>query len=342
VKRWYESIIKSLLSPVKMRDSYKETGLFKKDDGVNVTLLKGLRTDIKPNWEGMVHPTASSKLPDEKGLSRKAKVCMKNVNELELLLGAYGMSLQGKSLLEVGCYDGIHAYQLSGLTGKVVIASDISSYYIVQQQGCKVDEPTLTNKQGHLDELRNHCISWLGAKNSHVGKVKFVEDDISKTNLPGACVDIICSWEVMEHISDPEEAFKNMYKLLKPGGVCFHEYNPFFSIDGGHSLCTLDFHWGHTRLTGSEFDRYVDSLRPEENEIDKSFFHQSLNRMTLELLKKYATSAGFTVKTIIPWVNEYHAELVENDVLVQTKIIHPTAEMLDLISPKIWLLLQKS
>lgn len=341
VKQWYEAILKSLIAPVKARVRYKEFGVFKKDDGDEVTLLKGLRSDIKPNWESMVDSPKNNELPSEEVLTRKANVCRQNVNDLVLFLEAYGIELRGKSLLEIGCYDGIHAYQLSKLTGKVVIASDISRYYIVQQQGSTLNESSIAYQGASLNELRDHCISWMDESSSCVGKVDFIEDDISKTTLPDACVDIICSWEVLEHIAEPEEAFKNMYRLLKPSGICFHEYNPFFSIDGGHSLCTLDFHWGHTRLSDNEFDRYVDDLRPEENQIDKAFFHQSLNRMTLSLLKKYAESAGFTVKEIIPWVNEYHAELVENDVLIQTQSEHPTAAILDLISPKVWVVLQK-
>ncbi len=132
-----------------------------------------------------------------------------------------------------------------------------------------------------------------------------------------------------------------MHRLLKPGGICFHEYNPFFSIDGGHSLCTLDFLWGHARLSNAEFDRYVEKWRPAEVEIDKNFFHQSLNRMSLALLRENAEAAGFAIQALLPWPNEYHAALVEADALAQVRAEHPTVEMLDLISPKVWLILQK-
>ena len=64
--------------------------------------------------------------------------------------------------------------------------------------------------------------------------------------------------------------------------------------------------------------------------------------MTLSLLKKYAESAGFTVKTIIPWVNEFHIELVDGVILDQVREVYPTAEMLDLVSPKVCVVIQKN
>ena len=36
-------------------------------------------------------------------------------------------------------------------------------------------------------------------------------------------VDCIVSHQVLEHIDNPDEAFKNMRTMLKPGGVMFHE-----------------------------------------------------------------------------------------------------------------------
>ena len=44
-------------------------------------------------------------------------------------------------------------------------------------------------------------------------------------------------------------------------GIVFNKYNPFFCQGGGHSLCSLDFPWGHVRLTPIEFDRYMEEYR---------------------------------------------------------------------------------
>ncbi len=342
INKLYKAVLRELLVAVKSSNEYQYMGVFRRDDGSEVTLLDGLREDIKPNWKSMVNPAQRISLPSEKMLAGKVKKCRDNVNDLELMLKAHGISLHRKLILEIGCYDGIQAYQLSTVTSEAVLASDMSEYYIVQRQGEKLNIDSLEAQNTNLNKLRQHCLDFFNSKTDVIADVNFVEDDITTSTLPDACVDVICSWEVLEHLSDPVKAFENMYRLLKPGGICYHEYNSFFSIDGGHSLCTLDFHWGHARLHNVEFDRYVDDLRPKENEIDKNFFYKSLNRMTLSLLKKYAESAGFTVKTIIPWVNEFHIELVDGVILDQVREVYPTAEMLDLVSPKVCVVIQKN
>ena len=61
-----------------------------------------------------------------------------------------------------------------------------------------------------------------------------------------------------------------MYRILKPGGFAFHQYNPFFSYNGGHSLCTLDF--CHVRLSAKDFERYLKQFRKEEYEMAMNFY----------------------------------------------------------------------
>ena len=70
-----------------------------------------------------------------------------------------------------------------------------------------------------------------------------------------------------------------MFRILKPGGYSFHEYNPFFSFNGGHSLCTLDFMWGHVRLSSIDFPKYLKQFRPFEYDLAMRFYKENLNRM---------------------------------------------------------------
>jgi SAM-dependent methyltransferase len=93
--------------------------------------------------------------------------------------------------------------------------------------------------------------------------------------------DAIVSFEVLEHLRRPAAAFAAMRGLLRPGGVAYHDYNPFFSLFGGHSLCTHDFPWGHARLDHGDVERYLAERRPEAAAQTLRFFDESLNRMTL-------------------------------------------------------------
>jgi SAM-dependent methyltransferase len=134
-----------------------------------------------------------------------------------------------------------------------------------------------------------------------VGSVTFVEDDITASTLEPATFDLIVSFEVLEHVARPADAFAAMARLLRPGGVMFHDYNPFFSTIGGHSLSTLDLPWGHARLSDDDVERYLREMRPAEVEQALRFYRDSLNRMTLADLRDAIAGAGLESVAIIPW-----------------------------------------
>ena len=172
-------------------------------------------------------------------------------------------------------------------------------------------------------------------------RVSFVEDNICNSSVESESLDVIVSWEVLEHITEPNDAFKEMARILKKGGFAFHEYNPFFSVDGGHSLCTLDFPWGHSRLNDEDFEKYLDEFRPDEKEVSQSFFRNNLNRMTMSQLTDCIEQNGLRPLSIIPWYSEEDQASLSIEMLNQCKKIHPTAELVDLVAPIVWVLCEK-
>ena len=153
------------------------------------------------------------------------------------------MGLDGR-ILEIGCFDGAASFQLARLGARHVTGSDLARYYVTQRAG-DPNAGDVAAQQVALAELRERARAIAGAVR---GRVDFVEDDITSSALEPASFDGIVSFEVLEHLLRPTEAFVSMRELLKPGGVGYHDYNPFFSRIGGHSLCTLDFPWGHARI----------------------------------------------------------------------------------------------
>lgn len=55
--------------------------------------------------------------------------------------------------------------------------------------------------------------------------------DLRKTNLDSNKYDIIICYHILEHIVEDMEAIKELYRILKKGGVCFIQ-TPFCSVNG--------------------------------------------------------------------------------------------------------------
>jgi SAM-dependent methyltransferase len=230
-------------------------------------------------------------------------------------------AIKGKSCLEIGCYDGARGAVLLERGAAEVTATDI------------VDYPGLAGLRQAMSGLR--------LEPALRKRLIFAEDDITASALPSETFDAVFSWQVLEHVMDARKAFSNMYRLLKPGGVAFHEYNPFFSLSGGHSPCTLDFLWGHVLLDESDFGRYLQQFRPREVNMAHDFFTKSLNRMTLSDLKGLIRESGLRDVAVVPWPRESHLELLAPDTVSLLMAKYPTLGIVDLISPVAWVLAQK-
>ena len=296
--------------------------------GVHHPLDAGLRDRLKPSWRSMVDPVAAAEPPTDQGLRDRATKAAKVVGEAATFVAATaGEPLAGR-ILEVGCYDGASAYQLALLTGTSVVASDLARYYVVQRPGATVD-PDLSHQQELLARIRERAAIAAGVAPT---LVDFVEDDISRSTLETASFDAIVSFEMLEHVQQPAAAFAEMARLVRPGGIVYHDYNPFFSSKGGHSLCTLAFPWGHARLDAADFERYLRELRPTEVDQALRFYRESLNRMTLADLRAAVAAAGLELLALIPWFERGLVASLDPSVLPDVQRLYPTAILDDLLA----------
>lgn len=75
------------------------------------------------------------------------------------------------------------------------------------------------------------------------GSVAYVEDNVTASNLDPGSFDLILSFEVLEHLQRPLDAFRAMARLLRPGGLVYHDCNPFVSANGRSSAPTAGTPW---------------------------------------------------------------------------------------------------
>lgn len=315
-------------------------GHYRDSRGKEHPLIVGLRDRLKPKWRTMFQPPSGKEHHASKeAAARKLHEWSTRISKMERFLSMHSTTFRDKRVVEIGAYGGATSFALARAGAARVIGTDIAAYYIRQTPGEELSTESITAKNRELTKRRDAFRQAIGEE--VWGRVSFLEDDICSSSLDAESADVIVSWEVLEHLKHPARAFEQMFRILKPGGVAVHEYNPFFSQDGGHSLCTLDFPWGHTRLSAEDFERYLREVRPSEEEVAKKFYFGNLNRMTTTDLRRYATNAGFTPLSILSWVEARHFDELTVDALEDTKHSFPSCNLTDLISPTVWVLLRK-
>jgi len=297
-----------------------------------------LRNRLKPQWPVMCDPAAIARPPTDEALADRARQAIGSVAEAVALVTTLGGSPFRGRLLEIGCYDGAIAFQLAGRPNSSVVASDLARYYLVQEPGSTGDQD-MARKVAELAALRSRARTAGGQPGA---EVEFVEDDITASRLEPGSFDGILSFEVLEHVADPRGAFSSIARLLRPGGITYHIYNPFFSVNGGHSLCTLDFPWGHTRLDPADFERYLHEIRPAEAEQALRFYRESLNRMTLAGLRSSVDAAGLELLAVLPWADRSLARQLRPEVMSEVQRVYPSAVAVDLLATFVTLVARRS
>lgn len=326
-------VLRYLEAPIK-EAQFPSCAVFTDSAGNSFDVRNGLRTHIKPGWEAMFAPKPT--LPSKEYI----ETCKKNgkllAQKLQSTAARFGKPIHTSYILEVGCNTGAASLWLAQLGAKKVTGTEFSGYKVESVQ-TDTSLQALQEVDANLEYMRNE----LKKSCSEHYAVSFVDDDICNSRLPQQSFDIICSWDVLEHLHDTTKAFVSMAQLLKSGGLMIHDYNPFFSLNGGHSLCTLDFVWGHARISAHDFETYISMYRPAEQEQALSFYHKGLNRMTLAEMQEQVIATGFVIEACIPYTRPQHVNTLTHTIVQQVQTIYPRATALDLVSPRVLLIARK-
>ena len=300
----------------------------------------GLRDKLKPDWREIFKPARNYPIIPN------LYIALPFVTKAEQELENHGISLVGKDILEVGCCYGERSFLMAKYEGTKVHGIDVDDYLVNQSVDLNVWNPKdIEYIHNKVDGI--HLELSKSIPMSIVNKVTFETSSIVDyvTNNPH---DIIISWDTLEHIIDLPLAFNQMANALKKGGIAYHEYNSFFSLTGGHSLCTLDFLYGHCRLSKEDFERYIRELRPTEEKTALNFYYKCLNRVTKKDILELSEKNGFEIlefKYENPYSNEYELreviKVLERDILPDVVKIYPNCGMEDLLHASVHIILRK-
>lgn len=229
--------------------------------------------------------------------------------------GLLAMPLEDRRVLEIGFSSGLTTFALAGLGLK---ATGIDNSYDGALAGYRPMEAAF-----YQDYVERHP--------------DFAYADITKTTpFEAQSFDWIQSSSVIEHIADLEAAFREMHRLLKPGGLIIHDYNPYFSLNGGHAFGVLDAPWGHARLDAEEMGLYLKRFRPHEAEPALEWLSTSLPRShAIGHVQACILKAGFDLCLWEESVQERHLALATREIFEECLSVNPQITLADLTASMI-------
>ena len=247
---------------------------YRHTDGEVIPLYAGYRDYLKP-LHVLAHATAEGTaryVRDNRQLHVDASGLGGAANFLTLL-GELGVTVAGKRILDVGCGDGALAFLMSACGAE-------------QVSGIELGEPLDHWNPAHI-KILVECVAALPyraivRRTDFEQRVNLSIMDVMRPTTE-AKFDLILSNSVLEHVVDLRSGLAAMAELLNPHGTMVHVFNPFFSENGGHEWCILDFPWGHVRLTRDEILEYLDTYRGWEKARAIAEFDSAFNEPKLSL-----------------------------------------------------------
>ncbi len=115
-------------------------------------------------------------------------------------------------------------------------------------------------------------------KNFVKKNLKFKDEDAMKLTFKDNLFDVVICTHVYEHVPSPKKLFNEIYRVLKPGGVCYlAAQNKLWPLEAHHNLPFLSY------LPKNIADIYIRIFRNK-----KEYYEHPMNYWELkEVLKKF-------------------------------------------------------
>ncbi|MCA1674439.1 MAG: class I SAM-dependent methyltransferase [Actinobacteria bacterium] len=188
------------------------------------------------------------------------------------------ITLTGRDVADVGCGDGIidlgvaHQAQPRSLVGFDIEATD--PQWLQKRSAA----------EGVGDELPE-CLEFRTCQ---------------PTSLPAddAAFDVVFTWSAFEHVEDPVAVFREIRRVLRPGGMLMLQIWPLYhSEHGAHLWQCIPDSFVHLLRSADEIEREVRATTAHSPELIKEFLQVfvELNRVTVDDLQRGMLAAGLRV-----------------------------------------------
>lgn len=157
---------------------------------------------------------------------------------------------------------------------------------VVLDAGCGHAAPLLSNLAPHVGRAIGVDV---GA--SHPVGIEYIQADLACTGLPGESIDLVVSRSVLEHLRAPADVFRELHRILRPGGRFVFltpnrwDYASLAALAIPNNL--------HPMLVRRLTDR-------KESDTFPTFYRANSNRA----VRRLAQQSGFGVESI-EYLNQY-------------------------------------
>ena len=93
-----------------------------------IPLVTRIRDHIKPGWQAMLQPHRPEPPPDEATMGKRMAGWHEKFHSVSSFLDTFSISVEGKSILEIGAYDDVTVYMLAESGAQGVLGIDIAAY----------------------------------------------------------------------------------------------------------------------------------------------------------------------------------------------------------------------
>jgi 2-polyprenyl-3-methyl-5-hydroxy-6-metoxy-1,4-benzoquinol methylase len=194
---------------------------------------------------------------------------------IEFLAGD-GISLEGKSVADIGCGDGILDLGVA-VQAKPdrLVGFDILSH--------------------DVEELRERAETYAGI-DKLPDNLFFATSEPTRIPAEDDEFDYVISWSAFEHIADPVAVLDEVRRVLRPHGVLFIQLWPFYhSSHGTHLVDWFPEGFAQFRHSQDEILRKVRSQGDQQLASDMIEAFVTLNEITADGLQDALRQAGFRI-----------------------------------------------
>jgi SAM-dependent methyltransferase len=199
-----------------------------------------------------------------------------------------------ESLRERFFGDDEHPY----LTLERIVGSYLKPDYALLDAGCGRTAPVLVKYRGRARRLIGVDLVDFPAA---IDGLELLHTDIAAIPIEDACVDLVMSRSVMEHVVDPLAVYREMYRVLKPGG---------------HFIFLTGNLWDYAALVAqavpNSFHPWI--VAKTQGRAQADVFPTAYRTNTLRAVRRWAARSGFAIQSF-EYLGQYPAYFMFNGFL---------------------------